>query len=78
MTPINGRYKYVRLEGVQRRTTKMIQNLRNLFKEGLKRLDMFSLRHRRLKGDLIEMFKMIHGIDKANLFLIDGDGRTRK
>ena len=42
---------------------------------------MFSLRRRRLKGDMIEVFKMIHGIDKVNLgklFCIDEDRRTRK
>ena len=68
------------LEGVQRRTTKMIPNLRNIHEERLKRLDMFSLRNRRLKGDMIEVFKMIHGNDKVNpgkLFCINQD-RIRK
>ena len=50
------------LEGVQKRATKMIPNLRNLSYEGrLKRLGMFSLRRRRLRGDMIEVFKMIYG-----------------
>ena len=69
-------------EAVQRRTTKMIQSLRNLsYEERLKRLGMFSLKRRRLRGNLIEMFKMIHGIDKINLgklFCIEEDGKTRK
>ena len=42
---------------------------------------MISLRRRRLRGDMIEVFKMIHGIDKVNLrklFCIDEDRRTRK
>ena len=42
---------------------------------------MFSLRRRRFMGDMIEVFKMIHGIDKVNLgklFGIDEDERTRK
>ena len=60
----------------------MIPSLRNLsYEERLKRLGMFSLRRRRLRGDMIEVFKMIHGIDKVNLgklFCIDEDGRTRK
>ena len=59
----------------------MIPSLRNLpHKERLKRLGMFSLRHRRLKGDMIEVFKVIHGVDKVNLgkfFCIDEDGRRR-
>ena len=46
----------------------MIPSLRNLaYKERLKRLGMFSLRRGRLQGDMIEVFKMIHGIDKVNL-----------
>ena len=52
-------------KGVQRKATKMISNLRNLsYEERLKKLGMLSLR---LRGDLIEVFKMIHFIDKVNL-----------
>ena len=42
---------------------------------------MLSLRHRRLRGDMIEVFKMICGIDTVNLgklFFKDEDERTRK
>ena len=41
---------------------------------------MFSLRCRRLSVYMIEVFKMIHGINKVNLelFCIDEDGRKRK
>ena len=70
------------LERVQRRSTKMIPSLRILsYEERLKRLGMFSLRRRRLRRDMIEVFKMIHGIDQVNLgklFCIDKDRRTRK
>ena len=69
------------LEGLQRRATKRIPSLRNLYEEILKRLGMFSLRQRRLKGGMIAVFKMIHGTDKVNLeklFCIDVDGTTRK
>ena len=59
----------------------MILSLRNLsYEERLKRLGMFSLRCRRLRGDIIEVFKMIYGIAKVNLgrrFYIDVDGKTR-
>ena len=72
----------VMLEWVQGRATKMISSLRNLsYKERLKSLGIFSLRRRRLRGDMIKVFKMIHGIDKVNLgklLCIDEDGRTRK
>ena len=70
------------LEGVQRRATKMIPRLRNLsYEERLKRLCMFSLRLRKLRFDMIEVFKMIRGIGKVNLgklFCIYEDGRARK
>ena len=46
----------------------MIPSLRNFsYEERLKKLGMFFLRHRQLKGDMIEVFKMIHGINKVNL-----------
>ena len=47
-----------------------------LYEERLKRLGMFSLRYKKLRDDIIEMFKLIHGIDKVNLenlFGIDED-----
>ena len=34
-------------------------------------MGIFSLRHRRLRGDMIEVFKVIHDID------VDEDRRTR-
>ena len=42
---------------------------------------MFSLRRRMLRGDMIEVFKIIHDIDMVNmgkLFYKDEDKRTRK
>ena len=70
------------LEGVQRIATKIIPSLRNVsYEERFKGLGMFSLRRRRLKSDMIEVFKMSHSIDKVNLwklFCKDEDGRTKK
>ena len=55
------------LERVQRRTTKQIPTLRNLsYEERLKRLDMFPLYKRRVRGDLIEVFKILNKFDKIN------------
>ena len=52
---------------MQRRATKLIPGFRNLtYDEGLKRLDMFSLKDRRIRGDLIETFKIPNNIDKLN------------
>ena len=56
------------LEEVQRRSTKMIPILKNLsYEERLKRLGIFSTGRRRLRDNMIEVFKMIYGMDKVNL-----------
>jgi len=56
------------LEAVQRRMTKMIQGLRNLpYKDRLKRLNLHSLERRRARGDMIEVFKWVKGINKGNI-----------
>ena len=55
------------LEVVQRRMTKMIQGMRNLpYRERLRRLNLHSLERRRARGDLIEVFKWVKGINKGN------------
>ena len=67
------------LERVQRRATKMILSLRNLlYEERLKRLVMFSLRRRKLRGDMTEVFKMIQGKSMEAFFCIDEDGKNKK
>ena len=79
-TPINVKDADM-LEGVQRRTTGMIPSLRNYHTNRLKRLGMVSLRDRRLKGEMIVVFKRIHGIDTVNLgkrLCVDEDKRLMK
>ncbi len=70
-----------KLEGVQRRATKMIPSSRNKsFEERLSILNMFSLEKRRLRGKLIECFKLLNGftnVDTSILFMIDDTLRTR-
>ena len=60
----------------------MIPSVRKLsYEERLKKLGMFSLSRRRLRKKMIEVLKIIHGMDKVNLgklFCIDEDERTRK
>ena len=69
------------LERVQRRMTKMIHNIRNLpYEERLKRLNLHSLERRRVRGDMIEVFKWFKGINKGDInrvLKLSNHNRTR-
>jgi hypothetical protein len=55
------------LEKVQRWATKMVPNLGNLsYEERLRELGLTTLEDRRIRGDLIEMFKIIKGLECVN------------
>ena len=54
-----------RIEGVQRRATKMLPGMKERsYEERLKAMDLPTLRFRRLRGDLIEAFKICTGLYK--------------
>ena len=54
------------LEKVQRCATKMVYSLNNLtYEQRLRRLGITTLETRRVRGDLIEAFKIINGFDKV-------------
>ena len=51
------------LEGVQRRATMMVYGLNDLtYEQRIRRLGITTLETRRIRGDLIEVFKIIHFI----------------
>ena len=60
------------LERVQKRFTRMLPGLEGMsYKERLDKLGLFSLERRRLRGDLIEVYKIMRDIDRVdsqNLF----------
>ncbi|XP_065650609.1 uncharacterized protein LOC136078742 [Hydra vulgaris] len=56
-----------KLESVQRRATKLVPQLRNMnYKSRLANLGLSSLAERRLKGDLIQFFKIYKNFNKVN------------
>ena len=70
----------VALEAVQRRFTRLIPEMRSLsYEERLNSLGLYSLEFR-MRGDPIELFKMIKGMDKVDverMLLLVGHSRTR-
>ena len=56
------------LENVQRRATRLISGMKGLpYEERLKQCNLFSLSRRRLRGDMIQVFKILKNIDKIKL-----------
>ena len=69
------------LYGVQHRATKMIVDYKFLnYEDRLVRTGLTTLEERRSRGDLIEVFKMIKGLNKSDytrFFSIVSNNRTR-
>ena len=52
---------------VQRRATRMVYGLNDLtYEQRIRRLGITTLEFRRIRGDLIEVFKIIKGFDKVD------------
>lgn len=70
-----------KLEKVQARATRLIYDCRKLnYENRLQYTGLISLSERRVRGDLIEVFKMLKGFSAVNyskLFKLSGNNRTR-
>ena len=56
------------IERMQRRATKMISGLYHLsYEERLQELKLYSLEKRRIRGDLIQVFRIMKQIDKVDI-----------
>ena len=71
----------IKVENVQRAATRLIPSIRHLSYElRLRTLDLPSLKYRRLRGDMINVYRFLHNIfnlDQSQFFIIDVLSRTR-
>ena len=69
------------LENIQRRATNIVPEICNLsYEDRLKELNLFPLKDRRLRGDMISTYKIINGlikVDKDQLLPMHGNPSTR-
>ena len=69
------------IENVQRRATKIVKTISNLsYEERLKHLGLPTLKYRRDRNDVIQVYKIMNGIDKLDVntfFKMSTDSRTR-
>ena len=55
------------LERVQKRFTRMLPGMEGIsYEERLEKLGLFSRERRRLRGDLIELYKIMRGMDRVD------------
>ena len=55
------------LKKVQKRATKMIRTIKDQsYEDRLRALGLTSLEDRRVRGDLIQMYKIVNGLERSN------------
>ena len=70
--------KYCQAEKVQTRATKMIPSLESLpYEDRLKQLSLTTLENRRHHGDMIEVYKILNGMDRIQDNFLELDTNTR-
>ena len=58
---------YIKLEKVQKQATKLVINVKQLhYEERLRRLKLPTLKYRRIRGDMIELYKIFVGMYDDN------------
>ena len=58
------KYQSIAIENVQRRATKLLNECQNMsYSERLRYFNLYSLKGRRIRGDLIEAYKIINNIE---------------
>jgi len=71
----------IAIESVQRRATRQIPGFKELtYKDRLKKLELPTLYYRRLRGDMVETYKILtekYDIDSKEFFETDQSARTR-
>ena len=56
------------LEGVQRRFTRMIPGMKGLsYEERLRSLGLYSMEFRRMRGDRIEIYRILRSLDRVDV-----------
>lgn len=71
----------IAIESVLRRATRVIPGMEELtYEERLKKINLPSMHYRRLRGDMIEVWKYLHNkykVDYSSLFKLDEDSKVR-
>ena len=68
-----------RIEAVQHRATKLVPNLADLsYPQRLRHLGIPSLQYRRIRADMVQVYKIMHGIDRIDLGLFFEDSNTSR